>query len=96
MIQENGPEFFTPEYRALMDAIDEVGQTPCTNAPQFFFSSDDQDWGEKMANINAAKKLCSLCPVQMQCLEYALTAREHDGVWGGLSSAERIKLIRAA
>ena len=96
MIQEDGPEFFTPEYRALMDAIEETGQTPCTNAPQFFFASDDQDWGEKMANVNAAKKLCSLCAVRLQCLEYALAAREHDGVWGGLSAPERIKLIRAA
>jgi hypothetical protein len=96
MIQEDGPEFFTAEYRALMSAIDEAGETPCTNAPQFFFSSDDQDWGQKMANINAAKKLCSLCPVRLQCLEYAVSAREYEGVWGGLSGIERKKLIRAA
>jgi WhiB family redox-sensing transcriptional regulator len=96
MIQEDGPEFFSAEYRALMDAIEEVGQTPCMNAPDFFFPDEGKDWGQKMSDTNQAKKLCSMCPVRLQCLEYALVAREWDGVWGGLSGNERKKLIRAA
>ena len=28
------------------------------------------------------------------CLEYALTAREKDGVWGGLTERERRRLVR--
>jgi WhiB family transcriptional regulator, redox-sensing transcriptional regulator len=32
--------------------------------------------------------------VREPCLEYAITSREHDGVWGGLTARERRRLIR--
>jgi WhiB family redox-sensing transcriptional regulator len=40
-----------------------------------------------------AKKICALCPVRVECLEWAL---EHDeeGVWGGTSDADRRLLTR--
>ncbi len=36
----------------------------------------------------AAKKFCRMCPVQGDCLEYALVYDTY-GVWGGLSYKER-------
>lgn len=36
-----------------------------------------------------AKALCAACPVQVKCLEYALTNAENIGVWGGMTSNER-------
>ena len=44
-----------------------------------------------------AKRVCGLCAVRTECLEYALTNDEH-GVWGGMSEQERqrIKRVRAA
>ena len=42
----------------------------------------------------AARELCATCPVQEPCLEYALSVREKDGIWGGLDEHERRKLIR--
>ncbi|MBY6683126.1 WhiB family transcriptional regulator [Rhodococcus sp. BP-316] len=36
-----------------------------------------------------AKKLCEVCPVAAQCLEYAMDAEEPYGIWGGLSPEER-------
>lgn len=34
------------------------------------------------------------CPVREQCLEYAMAANEHFGVWGGLDEEERRSLKR--
>ena len=41
-----------------------------------------------------AKAICASCAVADQCLEYALSVREKDGVWGGMTEHERRKLIR--
>lgn len=42
-----------------------------------------------------AKAICRMCPVRRQCLDYALEHREHYGVWGGTTSGERDRLLRA-
>ena len=36
-----------------------------------------------------AKAICADCPVQGECLEFALRVREPHGIWGGLNEAER-------
>ena len=41
-----------------------------------------------------AKAICGTCGVRRTCLEYALTARERDGVWGGATEKERRRMIR--
>ena len=42
----------------------------------------------------SAKAVCKECPVQPDCLEYALTKDERFGIWGGLSERERRKIFR--
>lgn len=49
----------------------------------------------KESEINKAKAICVSCPVQPQCLEYALVTPEHHGIWGGLDEKERHKLWKA-
>jgi WhiB family redox-sensing transcriptional regulator len=44
--------------------------------------------------LKLAKKLCHTCVVKAQCLEYALAAGEHYGIWGGTSELERRKIRR--
>ncbi len=39
--------------------------------------------------IAEAKELCSLCPVRRDCLNYALENVLKEGIWGGLTEAER-------
>lgn len=46
------------------------------------------------ANGNDAKTICQQCEVRTQCLEYALTNSEHEGIWGGLSAHQRAQLKR--
>lgn len=35
------------------------------------------------------RMFCDLCPVQGECLEYALSNRERHGIWGGTTEKER-------
>lgn len=51
---------------------------------------------EKGANqhVSNVKAVCNQCPVQRQCLEYALANGENEGIWGGLTVKERRKLRR--
>ncbi len=41
-----------------------------------------------------AKAICASCSVREECLEFALLTRQDDGVWGGLTEAERRRLRR--
>ena len=44
----------------------------------------------------SAKAYCRTCPLQVACLEHALTAKERAGVWGGLTARERSRLRKPA
>jgi WhiB family redox-sensing transcriptional regulator len=46
------------------------------------------------AGVAAAKKVCAQCLMREPCLEYALTHRIQQGVWGGASVRERQRLLR--
>ena len=48
---------------------------------------------EKGGSTRQAKELCKGCPVQFQCLQYALDHGERYGIWGGVSERDRRKLI---
>ncbi|MDE0163149.1 MAG: WhiB family transcriptional regulator [Acidimicrobiaceae bacterium] len=40
-----------------------------------------------------AKEICASCPVQPECLQYALDIGEQHGIWGGLNEIERRDLL---
>jgi len=44
---------------------------------------------DRGASTRLAKSVCRKCPVQEECLEYAVNNREKFGIWGGLSERER-------
>jgi WhiB family redox-sensing transcriptional regulator len=48
------------------------------------------------SQIRHAKQICDTCPVSMQCLEYAMRAEIRSGIWGGLTTDERIVLRRGS
>ncbi|WP_199584442.1 WhiB family transcriptional regulator [Blastococcus sp. TF02A-30] len=50
---------------------------------------------EKGGSTREAKRVCTGCPVQAQCLEFALANDERFGIWGGLSERERRRLRSA-
>lgn len=49
---------------------------------------------EMGGSLRAAKRVCAMCPVAAECLEYALVNHEEFGVWGGRSARERRPLHR--
>ena len=48
--------------------------------------------GDALDHIEAAKRICLSCPVQAQCLRFALETNQEAGIWGGTSEEERTKL----
>jgi hypothetical protein len=82
----------------LADMVAEVGidHIPCGQAPDLFFPELDgpnaAQSSVRMA-VNACKKAC---PIIVQCGEYALKYREEHGVWGGMSSTDRNRILRGA
>lgn len=62
----------------------------CLDAdPEAFFP-------EKGGSTREAKRICNACPVQDECLEWALENEERFGIWGGMSERERRRLRRLA
>ncbi len=50
--------------------------------------------GEELEKIAAAKSVCATCPVRDDCLQYSIATNQTEGVWGGLTPAERRRLRR--
>lgn len=44
---------------------------------------------------NRAKAICRRCPVQAECLEWAVEMNEPGGVWGGMTVRQRRSLAEA-
>lgn len=73
---------------ALADLADEVGDNlPCRQAPDLYFAGQGETY-----ESNMAKRACQSCPIQEQCLSYALKYKENEGIWGGLTAGERKKI----
>jgi len=45
--------------------------------------------GTSRHRILDAKRICAGCPIRQKCLDYALWHGERQGIWGGLTEAER-------
>ena len=54
----------------------------------FFLSGDDY------AGLKKAKAVCAQCPVQEDCLDFAIQSNQTLGVWGGASPNERRQIRR--
>lgn len=64
------------------------------------FQIDDEERMEKRARLEEAKRLCSGCPLQLQCLRFhdALVAETRErvpGVWGGVVFSDRESRVGA-
>lgn len=69
-------------------------QAACrSQGPQLFFPAGVTGLAE--TQIASAKRVCGGCPVQEDCLEFALRTHQEYGVWGGASEEERRAMRRA-
>jgi hypothetical protein len=73
-------------FTALADGIKKHGAPVCQEI-------DGEMWfpeaGGESYELRAAKKICSECPVQLLCAQYAIVADEAYGIWGGLTPNQR-------
>lgn len=49
---------------------------------------------EATAEIDRAKAVCSTCPVADDCLAFAVETNQSEGIWGGYTARERVKIRR--
>jgi WhiB family redox-sensing transcriptional regulator len=57
-------------------------------------NEDPAFFPEKGDNSLEVGKYCASCPVQVDCLEYAIKYRLDEGYWGGMSANQRARLRR--
>ncbi|WP_330241965.1 WhiB family transcriptional regulator [Streptomyces sp. NBC_00525] len=60
--------------------------------PDLFFPIGST--GPAIVQVEEAKAVCRRCPVQEECLRWALDNNQDTGVWGGLGEGERRALKR--
>ena len=60
--------------------------------PELFFPVGTT--GQALLQIDRAKQVCGECPVQPDCLQYALDTNQDAGIWGGTSEEERRSIRR--
>lgn len=65
-----------------------VRQAACAGLPTSYFFSDDPD------DVKLALAVCRPCPVRDDCAAYALAIPILDGVWGGMTEADRRRIVR--
>ena len=73
-------------YTSFAELADRTN-TRCRKFPELFFPEDAGDEYEEVKK--KAVTICNRCPIQKECLEYALEADEEFGVWGGKTAASR-------
>jgi WhiB family transcriptional regulator, redox-sensing transcriptional regulator len=60
--------------------------------PELFFPIGTT--GAALVQIDHARAVCRQCPVQADCLDFALSTNQDSGIWGGTSEEERRILRR--
>ena len=59
------------------------------HAHLFFPPSTFERKDERQRREIRAKSICQVCPVQSDCVDYALDIREPYGIWGGMTESDR-------
>ncbi len=76
------------EWLALARVLADHGPAPCEEG-------DPEAWWPVRGDSPDAAG-CEVCPARTECLAYAVAADERDGIWGGLTRADRVQVGRGA
>lgn len=69
------------------------GPAPCSEYDPDVFFPDQEDINYYHV-MKEAKRICVMCPYQIECLEVALKTGD-PGIWGGTSQKERQRMKRS-
>lgn len=94
----DGPEPSDGELAAIAaQECDWRGSALCAEVdPELWFP--EKGVPGEAAHGRAAKKICAACPVQAQCLEYALSLSgvvRLQGIWAGTNEPARLRIVAA-
>ncbi len=64
----------------------------CIDYPDLFFPKVDDQGEDYWVDEARAREICSRCPYELRCRDYAVTGREPDGIWGNTDASERRKI----
>jgi WhiB family redox-sensing transcriptional regulator len=71
-----------------------LGRAACRALPtELFFPAGELD-EQAVEQAEEAKGVCSGCPVQVTCLEFAIATNQPYGIWGGANASERRSIRR--
>ena len=59
----------------------------CVGLGRLFDDSDTE------VLLDEARRVCQLCAVRQDCLDFAMHTSQQHGVWGGLTSDERHQVL---
>ena len=76
------------DFAALVAVMDWYDEAACKGKPTDMWFPDRGD------DVRPAKAICNGCPVQVECLDYALTNGIKHGIWGGAPERARRKMRR--
>jgi len=77
---------------AINDAWQASGLCRGNHSHLFFPPSTFERKDERERRELRARAICRVCPVQNDCLDYAMRIREPYGIWGGFTETERREL----
>ena len=71
-------------------------QARCKGEPlnTFFIVGPLENEKQAHADWSRINELCGKCPVQQECLDYAVNNYIRQGIWGGKTFAQRRKYIK--
>jgi hypothetical protein len=77
--------------RSKVNRLEEmIGRSEAWKAQAACRGKDPELWFPQQGDVaREAKAICATCPVQTECLNYAVTAAEDFGIWGGLGEHAR-------
>ena len=77
----------------LFSNLPDLAEAKCrdTILPDLFFP-DGAEINHDPEQVRMIQEICCACPVQVECLRFALDNDEQHGYWGGFSPKERFKM----
>jgi WhiB family redox-sensing transcriptional regulator len=95
-MKANNNKIYIQFQHKIQKLHDETGNLPeCADNHDAFFPEDFQDPETRRYAVITAKAICNRCPLLVDCAEYAIEAKESDGIWGSQTAAERQLFIQS-
>jgi WhiB family redox-sensing transcriptional regulator len=86
----------SPKSITIAGRKDWMGKAACKDmiGDEIFYPSPGAEAKEVRLRREAqAKAICAQCNVANECLDFAVSTRQSDGIWGGTTPEERRNLI---